>query len=161
MRTWLFWGVAVAVLAVGNGLVAHKERVLRTGETMFLKLAPVDPRSLIQGDYMVLSYEMSNAARGRARAQSGCLVVTVDALGIARFVRVHGGEPLGEGERLLRYRNRAWGVRLGAESFFFQEGHARFYEKAKYGEFRVAPSGTSVLAGLRGEGLERLGPPSR
>jgi uncharacterized membrane-anchored protein len=48
-------------------------------------------------------------------------------------------------------------VRLGAESFFFQEGHAQLYNGARYGEVRVAPSGTSVLVGLRGQEREPLG----
>ena len=161
MKAWVFWGAAAVVLATGNGLVAHKESVLRTGEVMYLKLAPVDPRSLLQGDYMILSYEVERAAQGAARAArgvSGRLVVRLDERRVAHFVRVHEGEALGEGEHLLRYRKRRWGIRLGAEAFFFQEGHASYYELADYGELRVAPSGDSVLVGLCWRNLERLGP---
>ena len=46
----------VLVLAVPNALVVQKERLLASGTPMLLELAPVDPRSLIQGDYMRLDY---------------------------------------------------------------------------------------------------------
>ncbi len=159
MRRWILLVVTVAVLVVLNGLVLHKESVLRAGTRMYLKLAPVDPRSLIQGDYMELRYEVAEEALRREGElpPDGRLVVRLDAGGVAQFVRLHRGEPLGAGEHPLRYRKRG-GVRLGAESFFFQEGHARYYENARYGELRVAPSGEGVLVGLAGERLERLGP---
>ena len=159
MRTWVFWGVTAVVLAVTNGLIAHKESVLRSGQTMFLELAPVDPRSLIQGDYMVLRYKLARDVGSKVKAPSGHLVVTLDERQVATFVRVHGGEALADGERLLRFRRRRHLLRLGAESFFFQEGHARHYENAKFGELRVAPSGNSVLVGLRDKNLQPLGPP--
>ena len=47
---------------------------------------------------------------------------------------------------------------MGAESFFFQEGHAAYYEKARYGEIRVAADGKSVLEGLCDEQFKPLGP---
>jgi uncharacterized membrane-anchored protein len=47
------------------------------------------------------------------------------------------------------------------ERVLFQEGHAKFYERARYGEFRVAPDGECLLTGMRGEKLERLGPPQK
>ena len=55
-------------------------------------------------------------------------------------------------------RRRGSDSRLGAESFFFQEGDAKYYAGAKYGDLRVAENGDSVLSGLRGKELEKLGP---
>ena len=158
MKTWVLLGVAVAVLGVGNGLVAQKESILRNGETMLLRLEPRDPRSLIQGDYMVLTYALERQA-AQAAGSSGRLVVTLDDDGVAQSVRVHEGEGLAEGERLLQYRRRHEGLRLGADAFYFQEGHAQYYERARYGEVKVSRSGECVLVGLRGEAFERLGPP--
>ena len=43
------------VLAVVNGAILKKQAVVESGERVVLKLAPVDPRSLMQGDYMILS----------------------------------------------------------------------------------------------------------
>jgi uncharacterized membrane-anchored protein len=157
-RVYLEIATLILILVVTNGLIFQKQLVLKSGRTMLLKLAPVDPRSLMQGDYMALRYELENQV-SRQNIENlppeGCIVVTLDDQGIATFVRVHKGEPLGEGEYLLRYRRRG-NFRLGADAFFFQEGHAKDYELARYGELKVTSSGDSVLVGLRNEKLERL-----
>lgn len=44
-----YWGAV-------NYKVQQFEDVLATGKPIVLKIAPVDPRSLMQGDYMVLNY---------------------------------------------------------------------------------------------------------
>jgi len=158
MRRWGFWIVLLGILAAVNGLIAHKESVLRSGQRMLLRLAPVDPRSLMQGDYMVLAYEAARSVPVTGLPGDGRLVVAVDANDVARFVRIHGGGPLAPGEHLLRYRVRGQ-VQLGAESFFFQEGHAGRYENARYGELRVRADGSSVLVGLCDENRRTLGGP--
>ena len=125
---------------------------------MLLRLAPVDPRSLIQGDYMILRYAIAGEIR-EAQLQledKGFIVVSLDENNVAKFVRIHKGEDLQADEHLLFYRNRG-ALRLGAESFMFQEGDAKLYSKAQYGELRVDASGKSVLVGLRGEDLIPLG----
>lgn len=160
MKAGVFISTAIVILAAVNGLIVHKERILDSGTTVFLRLVPRDPRSLFQGDYMVLTYDIANRipeAELRKQTLSGLIVISRDDNGVARFERFHSGAPLAAGELLLRYRRRGR-LRLGAESFFFQEGHASFYERARYGELRVAPSGVSVLVGLRGEKFEKLGP---
>lgn len=47
--------------------------------------------------------------------------------------------------------------KFATNSFFFQEGHAMDYAKARYGEFRVAGSGECILTGLRDENLAQFG----
>jgi uncharacterized membrane-anchored protein len=150
---------AVLVFVVINLMTYKKERTLQNGKVMLLELAPVDPRSLMQGDYMALRYSIARNLRADTLPKDGTFVVSLDDAGVATFKRVHdSGIALSAGEHLLRYRVRASGIRLGAESFFFQEGHAKVYSRAKYGELRVADSGDSVLVGLRGENQERLAP---
>jgi uncharacterized membrane-anchored protein len=154
VKNVLFWGTTVLVIAVAGLLVMKKEETLANGRTMLLRLAPTDPRSLIQGDYMVLRYQMADSVLGIE--DKGCIVVSLDKNEVATFLRVYQGEILPEGEYLLFYRNRG-GVRLGAESFMFQEGDADLYSKARYGELKVDASGKSVLVGLRGEDFRPLG----
>src|SRR5690606_14717090 len=43
--------------------VIQKERTIKEGELVLLELAPIDPRSLIQGDYMQLNYTISTKER--------------------------------------------------------------------------------------------------
>jgi uncharacterized membrane-anchored protein len=153
--------LAGACLAIAAGLVAHKEHILATGRPVLLALEPVDPRSLMQGDYMVLRYAMDDdvVALHPARGK-GALVVAIDENGVASPVRLDRGEPLAPGEQRLRFRYLPGGnvrVRIGAESFFFEEGTADVYAAARYGKLVVDDAGRSVLVGLADEHLAPLG----
>jgi len=117
---------------------------------MLLELAPRDPRSLFQGDYMSLRYAITGDEPGKW-PRDGLLQVTLDADSVVRSYRLHGpGAPLGPDEHLLRYRRRAGAIRLGPDAFFFQEGSGSVLP----GEVRRAAGGR-----LRGGGPRR--PPRR
>ena len=161
MRNALVVAGMVLVLVVPNALVLQKERLLTNGTPVLLELAPVDPRSLIQGDYMRLDYAVTQqlADSGQRWPRTGEIVVALDENGVARFVRRHDGRtPLGPREQLLTYRRRDGRLRVGTDAFHFQEGHMRHYLGARYGEVLVSPSGTSVLVGLRDSTRTVLGP---
>ncbi len=156
---WLAAALLLA-LAVPAWQVAAKEQVLRGGQPMLLRLRPVDPRSLIQGDYMELRYAIADqAADAPGVHRSGALVVRLDADGIAEWVRIDDGRALADGERRLRYRLRADQLRLGAESYFFPEGTGERYERAAFGELIAVENGESVLVALRDGERRRLGTP--
>jgi len=160
IRTIIFIAVSVIVFVVFNFMILQKERILDSGQTLLLELAPIDPRSLIQGDYMVLRYKLTtgqvkNALLGKAR--KGTIVLQLDENNVGRFVRIYREEELKPGEIVLNYKRRRE-LRFGAESFFFQEGHAKYYIRARYGELKVAPNGESVLVGLRDEDFNQMGP---
>jgi uncharacterized membrane-anchored protein len=157
-------GIAGALLfVVFAWSVVSKERILRDGTTVLVPLGPRDPRSLMQGDYMVLRYDVPDriekAAEQRGRRR-GLLVMRLDPEGRASFQRIHEkGEELGSRERLIAYVWRGRRVDVGAPSFFFEEGTAEAYSAARFGELRLAASGQSVLVGLRDEQLQPLGMP--
>ena len=58
----------VLVLGLANYNIWSKERILSEGKAVVLALAPVDPRSLMQGDYMSLDFQV---ARDAARLSRG------------------------------------------------------------------------------------------
>lgn len=148
-RAFILPGLLLA-LAIPNWAIVQKERLLATGSMVLLELAPVDPRSLIQGDYMRLDYAITRAMESQAGwPRDGAIVVTLDVNRVATFVRRDDGRPLGPGEQRLRYRRRDARVRAGTDAFFFEEGSASRYQRARYGELRVAGDGSSVLVGLR------------
>ena len=154
----------VAVLGLANYSIYSRERLLAEGRVALLELAPVDPRSLMQGDYMALRFRASDDALGRRPKEGladGRIVLQVDERGVAKFKRLDDGAPLAADELRIRYRVRADQVKFATNAFFFQEGHAKLYERARYGEFRVAPDGECLLTGMRGEKLEVLGPPQK
>jgi uncharacterized membrane-anchored protein len=172
LQTMLFWlGLALALASI-NYAVAKRERLLTRGDTILLELAPVDPRSLMQGDYMALRFRWNDDlqkalgldARENTTAPKltagGHAVIEIDAQNIARLRRVHRADtPLAQGERLLRYRLREGMPKFGTNAFFFQEGHAEIYASARYGEFRVDAGGDAILVAMRSDKLERLAAP--
>lgn len=161
MRRLVLWGVLALILAAANFLIYGKEAVLAEGEVMLLELQPRDPRSLLQGDYMSLRYQMGRELEASVSAATadGHAVVQLDDKRVAHFVRLHDGTaPLAAEERLLRFRKRGGVVRIAGDAFFFQEGQAQMYQPARYGELRVDLGGEAVLVGLRDGELKALAP---
>lgn len=154
---------AVLVFGAANGTILQKQAVLDDGKQVLLRLAPVDPRSLMQGDFMRLRYEPSvypDRDAMLAVPWRGTVVLILDANGVGRFARLDDGTPLAGDEIRMAYRLDGWGgaMRYGADSFFFQEGHADRYGVAVYGVLRVDAEGDSVLAGLAGKDRQVIQP---
>ena len=163
MRNIVLWAVLAVVLILANWSIISKERVLANGEIMLLDLAPRDPRSLLQGDYMTLRYRLAEAIRNELKAPfsaTGVAVVRLDENDVASFVSLETFDQLTPNERLLQYRKRGENLRIAGEAFFFQEGQDEIYARARYGEVRVDASGEAVLIGLRDSQFNRLGPES-
>ena len=159
MRKWIVVLAAVGILLAVNLVIASRERLLDDGRVVLLDLAPVDPRSLMQGDYMALRYRIARDVQQQDadKAQDGRAVLALDARGVATFRRIDDGAPLGPDEVRIRYRVRRGAAKFGTDSYFFEEGRAGDYGRARYGEFRVAPDGDAILTGLRDEQLKVLG----
>ena len=161
MRKALALLAGAIVLAAVNWTIYSREQHLARGAVVLLELAPVDPRSLMQGDYMALRFKVeADAGPALVKSGDGHIVVRVDERGIGQYVRRFSGGVLAEREITLRYRVREDRVKFATNAFFFEEGTAQAYTAARFGEFRVAPSGELLLTGLRDEKLRRLGPRS-
>ncbi len=167
MRMKLTLALGLVVLAVLNFGIYRNERFIETGEEVYFELAPVDPRSLMQGDYMRLNYRiMENLRKEFERIRSageieipdaGKIVVRLDERRVVFFKSLWNGDPLAENERLLHYSNRG-GLHVGSESFFFEEGQGEAYEKARYGVFKLGKDGRTILRALADENLVRIRP---
>lgn len=163
MRKGLVIAAGVLILSGINWTIVERERLLSDGRVVLLELAPVDPRSLMQGDYMALRYQLASEAFAGVDLQTagdGYVAVALDERQRARFKRLltdAGEHAAAAGEIRLRYRLRAGVVQFATNAFFFQEGTADAYARARYGEFRVADSGEMILTGLRDENLAALG----
>ena len=142
-------GAVLLVLGAVNWSIYSKERIKTQGERIYLELAPVDPRSLMQGDYMALRFAL---ATGLSTQSGGSAPVAVDENGVATLVGGVGTESL-----RIRYRVRNGQVWLGTNAYFFEEGTASRYEAARYGEFRVdRQTGEAVLVALRDKDFKAL-----
>ena len=149
----------VLVLLFFGFNIVKNEKVLSEGEIVLLELRPVDPRSLMQGDYMTLHYEVCNHIYGLEAESNKFCVVRLDDDRVAHFVSLtnDAAVALREDELLLRYslEKNSWGEKfytIGSDSYFFQEGTAIKYETAKYGMLKVVTKGemigTCSLVGL-------------
>ncbi len=148
----------ILLLAYINYSVLSKEKLLHNGKMIFLELAPADPRSLMQGDYMWLRYKILENIRTEGIPNRGYCIISVDNKSIARFIQIQSdGKPLKGDQLLLAYRaTKNQGMRIGAESFFFEEGQGIKYEKARYGGLRLDGDGDSILEGLYDENLRKI-----
>ena len=144
----------VLVLIFFHYSINRKETILLEGKLILLELAPYDPRSYLQGDYMDLRYAIANESPATEEIpKRGYCVLQLDSGLIAKRVRLQPNRtPLSQGEYLIEYTApRYWRINIGAESFFFQEGQAGKYARAKYGGIKVDAKGNSVLIGLYDE----------
>src|SRR5512147_1948864 len=99
--------IIVACLVIGmlNVMIYQKELTLQEGKVVLLELAPIDPRSLMQGDYMVLEYKLAREIRADALPRDGHLVVALNDESVGTFRRVYTPNmSLTPEEHLLRYR---------------------------------------------------------
>lgn len=145
------------VLFFFNGSIVKKETLLSDGQLLLLELAPVDPRSLIQGDYMRLNYGISSNQNVDSISKRGYCVVKLDSIGVAKKVRIQSAQtPINTGEYLIEYTAGKWGINIGAESYFFQEGSSEKYEKAKYGGVKIDNAGNSLLIGLYDKDRQKI-----
>ena len=166
MRRLALLVVSLVVLVGVNAAVWRKEATFRQGRTVYLNLAPRDPRSLMAGDYMDLRWVVprgiASMIRNDPERREGLVVLGLDERGVASVERFHRpGEELSGREQLLRYELREGRVVMGSDAFFFEEGTARYHQGAVFGELSVTRDGEAVLVALCDRRLERVGPPRK
>ena len=157
-----------ACLGLVNWSIYKKEQHLKHGRAVFLELAPVDPRSLMQGDFMALRFKMGNQITDAlqndethrlpyvTRNADGYAIVSLDEKNIGEFSAIYDQQQLAPNQTLMRFRQRNGDLKFATNAFFFQEGHAERYEPAKYGLFRVDANGELLLVSLHNDNLENL-----
>ncbi|GGY89560.1 GDYXXLXY domain-containing protein [Shewanella fodinae] len=162
---WAFM-LGLCSLLLVNFSVWHKEQLWRNGEPIILALAPKDPRSLMQGDYMALDYVVARELRQALQDDGnwqpnlqGWLLLTLQLQGPAlyRGYRFSNADTDMTGQqRLLPFKVRNNRVRIASNAWFFEEGQAAHFDAARYGEFRLANDGELLLVGLLDENLQPL-----
>ena len=146
--------------------VRKNEMIKQEGQLVLLELAPVDPRSLMQGDYMILNYHLFQEYREQKQSvndtiephKRGLVRIALDANNVGQFVSLENTADILEDNQIyIKYFNYDHArFTLGAESYFFEEGKAALFEKAKYGGLRVDNQGNSILIGLYDDDLNLI-----
>lgn len=152
--------IANLILLLGyfNWSVYQKEQTLRDGQLVLFELAPVDPRSLMQGDYMRLNYkEASSDLINEQNDTRGYAILQTDSNQVGEIVRLQNTlEPVNDNELVIKYKIINRRLFLGAESFFFEEGQDTLYQNAMYGGLKVDDKGQSLLIGLYDENFQHI-----
>ncbi|MDO4690887.1 MAG: GDYXXLXY domain-containing protein [Fusobacterium sp.] len=122
-------------------LSVFKEESYKKREGFYLELAPVDPRSLMQGDYMILNYSIVNDAWDKIRVlqeeenkaiKRGYIAVSLDKNNVAIFKDVVKKPTDDKNLLFIEFKSNSYDIKINADSFFFQEGDAHLYENARY-----------------------------
>jgi uncharacterized membrane-anchored protein len=175
----LFGAAALIQLALLAVMVADRVQILRAGTEVTLQTQPVDPRDLFRGDYVTLSYDISQVAAGALkdqRAGGGNPIVYVelapDQNGIHHATSVHAEAVAVQSPEVLIRGRVVYGaycgptrdrfcdslqIRYDLESYFVPEGEGRKLEQARNQRklivvAAVAPSGRAAIKRLLVDG---------
>ena len=151
MKRFLFWLGLCLCLGVPNLMVILKERSLALGgRVVYLKLAPVDPRSLMQGDYMALNYALIPWRAEPNWPAQGTLGAEIDSRGVITSWN------LARRDNPIRYTIEKGKLKIASDAFYFEEGQGARYSKASYGKFHLSEIGVLTLQGLTNDKLDPL-----
>jgi uncharacterized membrane-anchored protein len=143
---------ALLVFGSVNYSIYAKERVIRDGEVIYLQLGSVDPRSLMQGDYMALRFLLASQLERSRHATDDLMSLQLDSRRVASIAAPDSTDTL-----RMHYRMRDGHVWLGTNAYFFKEGSGAHFAPARYGKFRVdRRTGEAVLVGLCDDQLQDL-----
>lgn len=153
-------------LAILAGMIAYRAMPLVTGETVLLRVVPVDPRDPFRGDYVILSYDFSRGSTvgiewggtvGRGRRDNSQRTVFVSLVRESdgrhwRTDKISVNRPADGTYLVGTWQNGR--VQCGIEAFFVQEGQGRDYEQAirnrrLSAEVAVTSRGQATLRGLK------------
>ncbi|MBT9525550.1 MAG: GDYXXLXY domain-containing protein [Rhizobacter sp.] len=156
-------GATVLTLGVAGFAIWQKQDLIAHGQPVYVELAPVDPRSLMQGDFMRLNFrlpgEVWKLAPPGVVAKRPLVLARRDERGVARLIGPHSpGTPLAAGELVIELSPKNGGWTLVTDAWFFREGDGQRWEAAKYGEFRVASDGRALLVGMADAELKPILP---
>ena len=175
--------LAIISVVIFSGLIFKNEHHLNNSESMYVRLQPVDPRSLIQGDYMVLNYQLyfapqnverdavaTSAVNEKEHIFSGnyfdeliknksSVLVYVELDQQKRVIHTYfnAHKNVQTSKLILQNpNNQHMSLYPASQSFLFAEGLAECYQASQYAEFKVDKQGNAILATLRGEHLQDL-----
>ena len=137
MKSWAriaFLTVVAAQLVFLIGFIGIRETALFTGTEVVLQTVPVDPRSLLQGDYAILDYEIATLpgymeTRGIGETVYVKLRRSSNAWTAADYLVSPGNC---DGEICIKGRiNERGRLDFGIGTYFVPEGTGRIIERAE------------------------------
>lgn len=180
MKKFLALHLSIFSIVLCVGLILQHEWHLAKSKSIFVELAPVDPRSILQGDYMALNYHLHfagvDAAANASNVNSASSDISVQDFKhqshILSYVlldkerrvlktsfdpRLLQVYPASSSKLLLKNpRNSFEALYPAANSFMFAEGLEPCYRNAKFAELKVKENGQALLLELLDSQLKPL-----
>jgi len=141
--------------------IGRNEHLLQTGTKINLSLMPVDPRSLMQGDYVQLNYEISRIDELQYHEfkpkEHIKVVLRANEKGIYEysgyyFAKDHWNKSYKKepGDVIINGKSDGWkSVSYGIEHYFIPEKTGQEIErKTKYATVRVSKNGNAIIISL-------------
>ena len=146
----IFVVLNLLLLMIVFGYSVIKEEKNLKKATFYIKTVPVDPRSLIQGDYMVLNYDIAESARMEiGNIRKGYIRIKINDLKIAEFIRIDEEYlPPSNNEISIQFQKNGSNIDIGVNSYLFQEGTGNKFQKAQYAEVIELKNGRLRLKNL-------------
>lgn len=146
----IFVVLNLLLLMIVFGYSVIKEEKNLKKATFYIKTVPVDPHSLIQGDYMVLNYDIAESARMEiGNIRKGYIRIKINDLKIAEFIRIDEEYlPPSNNEISIQFQKNGSNIDIGVNSYLFQEGTGNKFQKAQYAEVIELKNGKLRLKNL-------------
>ncbi len=152
VRKWI--PIVLVQLIILSVIIFQKETILRNGTEIVLKVEPVDPRSILQGDYVQLSYNISQIDSDEYNNRV-YVMVEKDVHGIYQIKEIYDNiEEARDGaleDHQVIVTGKANGntITYGIENFFIEEGTGLEVEQnAKYAKIKVGSNGDAILVSV-------------
>ena len=145
-------------LLVLIGLIVKHQWHLTHAKSIFVELVPVDPRSILQGDYMALRYNLVLRAGGLGQFENSGHVLSYVQLDQQQRIRLTTLTPQAQAQPLWLKNptNQVQDLYPAANSFLFAEGLADCYAQATHAELKVNAEGRAMLVNLTADDLQPL-----
>ena len=147
-KIFVVLNLLLLMIVFGYSVIKEEKNLKRA--TFYIKTVPVDPRSLIQGDYMVLNYDIAESARMEiGNIRKGYIRIKINDLKIAEFIRIDEEYlPPSNNEISIQFQKNGSNIDIGVNSYLFQEGTGNKFQKAQYAEIIELKNGKLRLKNL-------------
>ncbi|RXI96392.1 DUF2157 domain-containing protein [Anaerobacillus alkaliphilus] len=154
---WIAAIIALQLLITGVQ-IGKSELLLSQGEMVKLRLEPVDPRSLIQGDYVIVNYDISTIdIEGYDRLGKIDVLLRENQDGIYEYGGIYKSsngfnQPYiaQEGDVFITGKHVGYNrIQYGIENYFIEEGTGAEVERTmRHAYVKVSKSGDAILISI-------------
>ena len=106
--------IVLGVIVYSFGVKADRDQLILTGKEIMLELAPVDPLSLLQGQYLIIDFKLEgaeievdeneiNSDKVNYGYRHHRIVLSYNESGVAKFNRFEDDQPLNSDELSVSY----------------------------------------------------------